>query len=223
MQGAPRWLSSIWLLLTVGAAAPPAVASSQGATDTEPVAHASSGTDTEDRENDAQHRVGLGLAVGYGHGLASRERQRGRDVADVRFLAINSHVRMVLGRPGNGDKWYHGSLDGILEGSVLVNFEPHTGHAGGVLAALRYRMLPGRRIRPYIEGGIGLGRLAFGLASQDDGFSFFLNAGAGARWQLNEALSLTGSVRWHHISNAQTHLPNNSIDDVLFLIGVELW
>jgi opacity protein-like surface antigen len=195
-----------------------------------PVGAAAAGADDDAQDIESrsahpgdEHRVGFGLAVGYGHGVSSRSRQRGRDVADVQLIAINPHVRMLLGQPGSGERWYHGSLDGMLEGSVLINFEPHTGYAGGVLAALRYRILPGRRLRPYVEAGIGLGRLAFDLQSQDDGFSFFLNAGAGLRWRLNDTLALTGSVRWHHISNAQTHLPNNGIDDVLFLVGLEIW
>jgi opacity protein-like surface antigen len=176
-----------------------------------------------DEEPDAGHRVGFGLQVGYGYGVASRSRQRDRDVADVRFVAINPHVRTVLWSPGDGQRWFHGDLDGILEGTFLVEVEPRSGFAGGANVLLRYRLLKDHRIRPYAEAGLGIGGLDFGLLSQDDGFSFFLQAGAGARWQINETWSLIGSVRWHHISNAQTHLPNNSIDDVLFMIGVELW
>lgn len=171
----------------------------------------------------APHPVGFGLHLGYGHAFAARSRQQGRDVADVRFVAINPHVRTVLWSPGDGRRWFHGDLDGILEGTFLVEAAPTSGFAAGANVLLRYRMLPGHRVRPYAEAGVGIGGLNFGLRSQDDGFSFFLQAGAGARWQIDDRWSLIGSVRWHHISNAQTHLPNNSIDDVLFLIGVELW
>jgi len=186
-------------------------------------ARAENAARAETDEGDEAHRFGFGLAVGYGHGVAPRSRQKGRDVGDVQLLAIDPHLRMVLARPGSGERWFHGTLDGLIEGSLLINFEPHTGYAGAVLAALRYRILPGRRLRPYAEAGIGIGSLAFDLQSQDDGFSFFLQAGAGVRWKLNDTLSLTGSVRWHHISNAQLRQPNNGIDDVLFLIGLEIW
>lgn len=163
----------------------------------------------------------LGFAIGYGHGIAVRERQEGRDVGDVRMLALVPHLRWLLGQPGSGERWFHGDVHGIVEGQLLINFAPTTGVGGGVVGSIRYSMLRERRWRPYGELGIGVGGLGFGLESQDDGFTFLLQAGLGLRWQPTRGPAWTTSVRWHHISNAQTHLPNNGIDDIMFLLGVE--
>jgi hypothetical protein len=169
------------------------------------------------------HRFGFGLHLGYGLGIAPRDRQRGRDVADVRFVAVSPHVRVLLAQPGADERWYHGDLDGIVEATFLIETEPASGWAGGVNFNLRYRFLRHHRLQPYVEGGVGVGSLSFGLADQDDGVSFFLQGGAGARWRIDDRFSLIGSVRWHHISNAQLRQPNNGIDSVLFVVGLELW
>lgn len=123
--------------------------------------------------------------------------------------------------PGNGGAWYHGRLEAMLEGSALVNFSPNTGYAIGGLIGLRYRFLPGRRIQPYAEGGLGATHLAFDLNSQGNGLSFLLHAGLGLRWPLGETTALTFATRWHHISNAQSRIPNAGIDDVLLMLGLE--
>jgi opacity protein-like surface antigen len=181
--------------------------------------------DDEGEASPAQdaRRLGFGLHVGYGLGVAPRDRQRGRDVEDVRFVAINPQLRWLLARPGEGGRWYHGDLDGIVEASFLIETQPTSGWAGGVNFDLRYRFLRDASVQPYIEAGVGVGSLDFGLTSQADGLSFVLQAGAGARVRLDERFSLIGGIRWHHISNAQLRQPNNGIDDILFLVGVELW
>jgi hypothetical protein len=166
------------------------------------------------------HRLHYGLAIGYGHGIAPRSRQQGRDVADVRILTFEPQLRAVLARIGDGSAWYHGELDGMLEGLFMLNLEPSTGYAGGVSPGLRYRFQPAERVQPFVGAAIGLGALDFDLASQDDGFTFFLAAELGARIRLDARWSLETSLRWQHVSNAQTHLPNNGIDTVGFRIGV---
>lgn len=167
--------------------------------------------------------LGYGVAIGYGAGIAPRSRQRGRDVANVQVLTFEPQIRMLLARAGDGSAWYHGEVDGTLEGLLMFNFSPRSGVAGGATAGLRYTFLTDRRIQPFAEGAVGIGGLDFDLAGQDDGFSFFIQAGAGARYVLHDDLALVGSLRWQHISNAQTHLPNNGIDTIGFRIGIEIW
>jgi hypothetical protein len=178
-------------------------------------------TTSDSESEDSGLPFDFGFAIGYGHGIESRERQEGRDVRDVRMLALAPHLRWLLGQPGSGERWFHGDVHGIVEGQLLINFAPQTGAGGGVVGVIRYSMLRERRWRPYGEIGVGVGGLGFGLESQDDGFTFLLHGGLGLRWQPNRGPAWTASVRWHHISNAQTHLPNNGIDDIMFLVGVE--
>lgn len=167
-------------------------------------------------------RLHYGLAIGYGHGIAPRSRQQGRDVADVRILTFEPQLRGVLARAGDGSAWYHGALDGMLEGLFMLNLEPTTGYAGGVNAGLRYRLRPAETVQPFAGAFIGLGALDFDLASQDDGFTFLLAADLGTRIRLDARWSLEASLRWQHVSNAQTHLPNNGIDTIGVRIGVAL-
>lgn len=174
---------------------------------------------------DAAHgpRLGYGLAIGFGEGVAVRSRQQGADVADVRTLTIEPGIHLRLARPGADDAWYRGTLEATLEGLVVLNFEPDTGHAGGVDLGLRYRMRRGARIEPLLDAALGIGGVGFDLLTQDDGLAFFISAGLGARFRVNERLSLTTSLRWLHVSNAQIHPPNAGIDTLGVRVGVELW
>jgi len=76
-------------------------------------------------------RLGYGLALGYGYGVAPREKQRGRDVQDVQTLAIEPYLRLPLHSFGDGQWWYHGQLEGLLQATVLVELEPKSGTAAG--------------------------------------------------------------------------------------------
>jgi opacity protein-like surface antigen len=186
--------------------------------------HAAEGADSGCEECEGlRSRFGVGLEIGYGYAVAPRGRQQGADVEDVRFIAINPHVRFRLWEKTLPSAWYHGRLDALLIGSILAQLEPGSGYAGAAIADLRYTILPGKKIQPYLEGGVGIGDLQFGLASQRDGFSFFLQGGAGVRWQVSRRVAVTASILWHHVSNAQIRLPNVGIDDVLFQVGMLSW
>ena len=76
-------------------------------------------------------------------------------------------------------------------------------------------------MRPYVEGGLGMGSLGFDLQSQDNGFSFFIHTAVGIRQPLGERLGLIASVLWQHVSNANIHPPNVGIDTVGFRLGLE--
>jgi hypothetical protein len=166
-------------------------------------------------------RIGYGLVAGYGYGVAPRSKQRGRDVQDVRTVAIEPYLHMPLRVFGDGHRWYHGRLDGLLQASILVELEPRSGTAAGGVLGLRYLLGKEGHLRPYVEGGLGLGNLAFDLQSQDNGFSFFIHTAVGIRQPLNERVGLIASVLWQHISNANIHPPNLGIDTVGFRLGLE--
>ncbi|HIG01827.1 MAG TPA: acyloxyacyl hydrolase [Myxococcales bacterium] len=167
--------------------------------------------------------IGYGLALGYGYGVAPREKQRGRDVQDVQTLAIEPYLRLPLHSFGDGQRWYHGQLEGLLQATILVELEPRSGTAAGGVVGLRYLLRPGARLRPYAEGGLGVGDLDFNLSGQDDGVSFFIHTALGVRYPLDERFALIASFLWQHVSNANSHPPNLGIDTVGFRIGLELW
>ena len=165
--------------------------------------------------------LGYGLSLGYGYGVAPREKQRGRDVQDVRTLAIDPYLHLPLRAFGDGSRWYHGRLDGLLQASILVELEPQSGSAAGGVVGLRYLLGEPGHLRPYVEGGLGIGHLGFDLQSQDNGFSFFIHTALGARYPLGDRFGIIGSLLWQHVSNANTHPPNLGIDTVGFRVGLE--
>ncbi|MDG2049708.1 MAG: acyloxyacyl hydrolase [Myxococcota bacterium] len=136
-------------------------------------------------------------------------------------MTIEPQLRLLLERFGSGRAWYHGDLEGTLQGLLVLNFSPQTGVGGGATVGLRYRMMIEKRIQPFVEGGLGIGGIDFNLSSQDDGFEFFIEAGLGARYRLTSSVALAASLHWQHISNAQTHLPNVGIDTIGFMLAIE--
>jgi hypothetical protein len=170
---------------------------------------------------DPASRIGYGLALGYGYAVAPRENQRGRDVQDVRSVAVEPSLQLPLRTFGDGSRWYHGRLDGLLQVSLLVELEPRSGTAAGGVVALRYLLGEAGHLRPYVEGGLGVGNLDFDLESQDDGFSFFVHTALGVRYPVSERFGLLASVLWQHVSNANIHRPNLGIDTVGFRVGLE--
>ena len=72
----------------------------------------------------------------------------------------------------------------------------------------------------FLELGVGFGGIDWNLAWQDDGFTFFLQGGVGARYHVRGPWALVGSWRLQHLSNAYTHRPNKGIDASTWSIGV---
>ena len=173
------------------------------------------------RERDEPGALGFGLGIGFGYGVAPRSQQTGTDVAEVEILTLEPQIRLRLEQFGDGRAWYHGDLEGTLQGLLVLNFAPDTGVGGGATVGLRYRMMREKRLQPFFEGGLGIGGIDFGLAAQADGFEFFIEAGVGARYRISDSMALAASLHWQHISNAQTFLPNAGIDTIGFMLAIE--
>lgn len=164
-------------------------------------------------------RQAISLAGGYAIGLPIGVAE-GTDLEDVRMGAFLPSWSIGLTNSARPDHWYGGNLELLIEGAFLFNTEPSSGFAGGATATLRWNFVKPGRIVPYAEFGAGFGGLDFGLDKQADGFSFFLQAGLGARWFVRDRIALGGGWRFHHISNANTNLPNIGLDSSLFLASV---
>jgi hypothetical protein len=100
---------------------------------------------------------------------------------------------------GNWDMTFSASATAIPRGpesryysydmGIRRNFVPHRG-----------------KIAPYFDGRVGLGRIdakePFGVAfAQGQNFTFTLNMGSGARFNLNSRYSISAGLNWMHISN----------------------
>ena len=163
----------------------------------------------------------LGLSLGYGRGVEFA----GSGLIDghrVRELIVLPHWQIDLTRPpaDRPPAWYAGTLALRAEGTLLVNFSPQTGVAGGLGLLLRYQLLRWQPLVPHIEVGAGVIGLAFDLVDQADGLAFIPQGGVGIGYRVSPRLSLDLAWRFQHISNAYTHLPNGGIDSSQILLGL---
>lgn len=161
----------------------------------------------------------VALVAGYGVGFRFANPSFNKELRDVGMINVIPRVGFGISDPVGVDSWYHGNVEILLEGAFLWNTSPHSGFGGGGGTTLRYNFLSWDRFVPYIDANGGLIGMDFELENQSDGFNFNVGAGAGAHWFLTDRTAFTTEVRWQHISNARTKLPNNGINDVLFLGG----
>jgi hypothetical protein len=162
------------------------------------------------------------FSAGYGIGFrtgSKSDREKSRELGDVSLIELVPRVAIGITDPLGGDAWYRGNVEMSLEGAVIFNTEPRFGWAAGGGSTLRYNLLYGRRLVPFLDANFGLLHLDFDLEGQSDGFNLNVGFGTGFHWFLSERTALTPAVRWQHISNAGTSSPNAGINDVLFLIG----
>jgi opacity protein-like surface antigen len=160
----------------------------------------------------------VGLVLGYGRGIkfAGSGRTEGHQ---VRELIILPYWQIELTRRPVEPAWYEGTLGFRAEATILVNFAPRTGVAGGLGLLLRYSWTRWDPIIPYVQAGGGVIELDFDLAKQADGFAFIPQGGLGLVYRLDPHLSFDLGFRFHHISNADTHQPNGGIDTLQVLAG----
>lgn len=152
--------------------------------------------------------VGIGFSMGFmGDG----------DGKDVEYFDLRPRYGVGVTDVVGDGSWYRGNLDFMLEGEFLFNFD------GGTFTALttmfRYNFLSSETVVPFFELGSGFGNLDFDLNDQSDGFNFSPQLGGGLHYFVSDRVSVDGAARWHHISNAGTKHPNNSINDWNLTLG----
>lgn len=161
----------------------------------------------------------VGFASGYGQGVSvtTAGAYEGHDVSE---LVLVGHWQIDVTRPPITPAWYKGVLALRIEPSLLVNFRPRNGVAGGVAAMLRYQWTRWGGTLPYFEAGAGIIGLDFDLYEQADGLAFNPTAGVGVVQHLGEHWAVDLEVRFQHVSNAYTQYPNGGFDTFQYLAGV---
>ncbi|HBZ71911.1 MAG TPA: hypothetical protein DEP35_20170 [Deltaproteobacteria bacterium] len=76
---------------------------------------------------------------------------------------------------------------------------------------------------PFIEAGAGILGTDLDLRGQSDGFNFSVQGGTDLHYFVLPRLAVTAEARLHHISNAGLRVPNNGINDCLFLVGASFF
>jgi opacity protein-like surface antigen len=135
------------------------------------------------------------------------------------YAAILPQLGVGLSDVVGDESWYRGNLDFVFEGEFLIAYEPQSGYTVGLGLLLRYNFLFSQQWVPYFEIGGGVGTLDFDLKDQADGLIFYPQAGLGVHYFVTKNISADIGWRFHHMSNANTQYPNNSVNASLLLLG----
>ena len=165
----------------------------------------------------------FGALAGYGVGFrmgSKEDREISRELAGVRLLEFIPRFGIGLTGQLGGDAWYRGSFETLYEGALFHNTAQNGGYGIGLGTTLRYNFAVAGKDKPFIDANFGVISLNLDLERQSDGFNFNVGFGGGAHWFVSDQMAVTTELRWQHISNAKTELPNDGINAALFLLGV---
>ncbi len=155
---------------------------------------------------------------GYGFGFAFNFVGSG-DGSEVKTFNTFSGYGVGISDIYADDSFFRGNFDLIWQGEFTQNFQPAGGYSVGSGLLLRYNFLANKKFVPYIEFGLGFGYLDYNLKDQSDGFVFSPQGSLGGHYFITDKVSLNGSWRVHHMSNAGSQQPNNSINTSVFSLG----
>jgi opacity protein-like surface antigen len=164
----------------------------------------------------------IGILAGYGVGFrmgSKADRESSRELAGVRLVEFIPRIGVGMSDRLGGDAWYAGNVETLFEGALFHNTAQNGGNGFGLGTTLRYNFIFSDQIVPFIDANFGIISLNLDLERQSDGFNFNVGFGGGAHWFMSDNMAITTEIRWQHISNAKTKLPNDGINASLFLLG----
>lgn len=165
----------------------------------------------------------IGVLAGYGVGFrmgSKSDRESSRELAGVRLVEFIPRIGFGMTDRLGGNSWYGGNVETLFEGALFHNTAQNGGYGVGLGTTLRYNFIFSDQIVPFIDANFGMISLNLDLARQSDGFNFNVGFGGGAHWFVSDNMAITSEIRWQHISNAKTKLPNDGINAGLFLLGL---
>ncbi|MCA9472708.1 MAG: acyloxyacyl hydrolase [Nitrospira sp.] len=117
--------------------------------------------------------------------------------------------------------WGTGNLEFLAEPLGARYWKPFKAYAGGLSLVLKYNFLSFGRWMPYWDMGAGMlwTDLAPRIPEQSTQVNFVLETGPGVQYFVTKQFALTTSVRYHHISNANTGDRNVGLNAWLFSGG----
>jgi lipid A 3-O-deacylase len=140
--------------------------------------------------------------------------------SDQRAIYVLPQFGMVLTDEFKAG-WLSGNVELLVEPLAAHYWEPFSASAFGGSLVARYNFLSFGRWMPFWDGGAGMlwTDLAPRIPEQSTQFNFVLETGPGAHFFVTDQFALTGSVRYHHISNANTGDRNVGLNAWLFSGG----
>jgi opacity protein-like surface antigen len=157
--------------------------------------------------------VGLGGTISISHGTSD-----GFDT--VTGLQLLPHVGFIV-TDSAGPSLLRGNLEALVE-PTLMHLGSDAGSATvlGVSTLARWIFSGTPRLRPYVEGGVGVLVGEPHLQQTDCETNFLLQAGTGVMVVLSDTTTLSVGYRFQHISNGGTCSFNVGINSSALYLGV---
>jgi len=120
--------------------------------------------------------------------------------------------------------WGHWAPDPLrfkVEGTAGMTTSPETRAiiSVGMMALYYLDTFSTHRMRPYLEGGLGVIYTDFQVEGQGSRFNFYPQIGLGTEFKVNSGATFFGSFRLTHISNAGLHSDNRGVNSVVLIFG----
>jgi hypothetical protein len=90
----------------------------------------------------------------------------------------------------------------------------------GLTPHLRYSFATGTRWLPFVDFGSGVSVTSIGLPDLGGPFQFNTQVSLGMNYFIKQNLALSLEGRAMHVSSAGIYQPNNGMDNLLILAGV---
>lgn len=156
-----------------------------------------------------------GVSAGVGFGASILGSQERHDLA----LAYGHIGRIMTGTLAESSS-YAGNL--ALFGEVFggVQYDPEDAYLAGLTFGPRYYFKGLERLKPFVDAGAGVSITDIGEPDLSTTFQFNLSLSAGIFYFLRDDFAVSFQMRGIHLSNAYIEEPNNGVNTLLFLIGL---
>ena len=158
----------------------------------------------------------LGIFSGYGSG-SLKEQDRYELIPII--VQFGFDLKKTLAKAGFRPP---GSFNLNVEPFLSFVAGPDKNMEVGCIFMLKYAHPVTKKIRVYLEGGLGPVYITQHTREQSTQFNFADQAGAGFSFLLKDNLALSLGYRFRHISNASIKKPNGGINSDMVLCGVSV-
>ena len=171
----------------------------------------------EARDTLKKGTIELGLLAGY---WKENSLDGTKPSSDQRAIFVLPQIGIVLTDELKAG-WLSGNVEVLAEPLGAHYSKPFSASAFGGSLVLRYHLLSFGRWMPFwdVGGGMLWTDLAPRIPEQSKKFNFVLETGPGIHVFVTQEFALTTSVRYHHISNANTGTRNVGLNAWLFSGG----
>jgi opacity protein-like surface antigen len=152
----------------------------------------------------------IGLGSGYGWSIDSNQY--------VASVPLNFHWGCIFTDP-KGPSFLKGNWEVIAEGSFSYLFHGQRKYGIGIAGLIRYNFLAGKRLAPYIQGGVGIWHTNLEMHNFPNDFNFSPQGGVGIQYFITRNTAIQGEYRYQHFSNANLYKDNAGLDMNNFWIG----